>query len=293
MPCVGLKDISAVGHAGLKKRKIMKKQYLIMIALVFGIGLFFAGQVQAQDLWDTNVNHIFNTNTGNVGIGTENPVQLLDVNGRIAMGVGGRLFARRSTGELQEMFTLDGANDIFINRQSVTHGFVTGVGIMIGPGKTFTIRDEGNNQLMRMNENTGNFGIGYNPHSTIKLAVNGPVAIGLNSALPDGVKLAVDGDFLLDGKMVSREIEVRLDVWPDFVFADDYNLMTLDQVENYILQNSRLPEVPSEAEVVANGVNLGEMSAILLQKIEELTLHVIELNKQNQELQKRISNLEK
>jgi|GEM_PF-5878146 len=95
-----------------------------------------------------------------------------------------------------------------------------------------------------------------------------------------------EGDLFVDGKITATELEVKLDVWPDFVFADDYELMSLYEVENYIQQNRHLPNVPSEAEVLQNGVNVGEMTSILLQKVEELTLHIIELNKRIEELEK-------
>jgi hypothetical protein len=95
-----------------------------------------------------------------------------------------------------------------------------------------------------------------------------------------------DGGLKLDGKFTSTEIEVKLDVWSDFVFYDDYYLRPLTEVEQFIQTNRHLPDVPSEAEVLANGVNVGEMSATLLQKIEELTLYIIDLNKRIAELEK-------
>ncbi|MCV9387482.1 hypothetical protein [Reichenbachiella ulvae] len=78
--------------------------------------------------------------------------------------------------------------------------------------------------------------------------------------------------------------------WSDFVFFDNYNLRSLDETEQFIQENQHLPDIPSEAEVTANGINLGEMDAKLLQKIEELTLHMIEMNKQNIEQQKLIES---
>lgn len=72
--------------------------------------------------------------------------------------------------------------------------------------------------------------------------------------------------------------------WSDFVFDRDYDLMTLKEVESYIKENGHLPDVPSAEEVKANGVEVGEMNAILLQKIEELTLYIIELEKKIEEL---------
>lgn len=82
-----------------------------------------------------------------------------------------------------------------------------------------------------------------------------------------------------DGLLTAREIQVTLSGWADYVFQEDYELMTLQEVEDYIQLNGHLPDVPSEKEVLESGVNVGEMDAILLRKIEELTLHVIEQDK--------------
>lgn len=80
-------------------------------------------------------------------------------------------------------------------------------------------------------------------------------------------------------------------LWSDFVFENDYDLPTLEEVEEHIAENGHLPEIPSEAEVTENGINLGEMDAKLLQKIEELTLYLIEQNKEIKELKKEISDM--
>lgn len=110
----------------------------------------------------------------------------------------------------------------------------------------------------------------------------GKVGIGV----PDMTKL---GSALLgvNGKIVATEVEVKLYAsWPDFVFKSDYNLMPLSEVESFINVNGHLPNVPNEAQVKENGINLGQMDGILLQKIEELTLHIIDLNKRIAELEK-------
>ena len=72
--------------------------------------------------------------------------------------------------------------------------------------------------------------------------------------------------------------------WYDHVFEPNYNLRPLSDLEQYINQNYRLPEIPSAKEVETNGVNLGEMNAILIQKVEELTLYILDLQKQIDEL---------
>lgn len=79
-----------------------------------------------------------------------------------------------------------------------------------------------------------------------------------------------------------RTERVKVDLqtaWADYVFEADYKLKSLSEVEVYIKQNGHLPDVPSAEEVAANGIELGEMNKILLQKIEELTLYIIELEK--------------
>jgi hypothetical protein len=78
---------------------------------------------------------------------------------------------------------------------------------------------------------------------------------------------------------------------PDYVFEKNYNLRPLAEVENYINQNKHLPEVPAAKEMEANGVNLGEMNMLLLKKVEELTLYVIELKKENEKQQLEIQKL--
>ena len=72
--------------------------------------------------------------------------------------------------------------------------------------------------------------------------------------------------------------------WPDFVFAKDYNLRPLSELEQFIKENHHLPEIPTEAEVQENGIDLGSMQSKLLLKIEELTLYILDLQKQIDEL---------
>ncbi len=96
-----------------------------------------------------------------------------------------------------------------------------------------------------------------------------------------GYKLAVKG------KMIAEEVVVKLFAnWPDYVFAKNFTLRSLSEVENYIKENNHLPDVPSEKEVQENGINLGNMDAVLLHKVEELTLYMIELNKKVEVLER-------
>jgi hypothetical protein len=85
----------------------------------------------------------------------------------------------------------------------------------------------------------------------------------------------------------TKEVNVTTTGWPDYVFAADYNLMPLDSLNEFIKTNSHLPGVPSESEVNLNEANLGEMNVILLKKIEELTLYVIELKRELNEVKSK------
>ncbi|SMD44916.1 hypothetical protein SAMN00777080_3553 [Aquiflexum balticum DSM 16537] len=125
------------------------------------------------------------------------------------------------------------------------------------------------------------FHTGYSQEQ-IRVKTNGNVGIGTSNP---GHKLEVNGG------IKTREVNVTTTGWPDFVFAPEYDLMPLDSLNDYIQSNRHLPEVPSEKEVLENGVNVGEMNVLLLKKIEELTLYLIEQKKETEELRKEIKQL--
>jgi hypothetical protein len=97
----------------------------------------------------------------------------------------------------------------------------------------------------------------------------------------------------VNGTVHAREVKIDNNNWPDFVFKSNYKLRQLVEVENFIKVNGHLPEMPKAEDVHSNGVNVSDMQAKLLQKVEEMTLYIIEQNKQIKELQNRISELEK
>jgi hypothetical protein len=106
--------------------------------------------------------------------------------------------------------------------------------------------------------------------SNIYSSVTGNVGIGETNP---------SSKLVVNGVVKCKEVKVTLTGWSDFVFDDHYNLPSLYAVESYIQKNKHLPGVPSESKVISEGINLGKMDSILLQKIEELTLHLIEMNK--------------
>jgi hypothetical protein len=95
----------------------------------------------------------------------------------------------------------------------------------------------------------------------------------------------------VEGSIGARRIKVLQAGWADFVFQPDYHLPPLQEVENYINTNKHLSGIPTTEEVKKDGIDLGEMNKILLEKVEELTLYLIEQNKRNIELEKRTTEL--
>jgi len=109
----------------------------------------------------------------------------------------------------------------------------------------------------------------------------GNVAIGTQN-VPSGYTLAIDGS------LIAEEVRVEISTsWPDYVFEKDYDLPTLVELQGYIDENGHLPNIPSAKEVETQGIELGEMNRLLLEKIEELTLHVLELNKEIEKLKSK------
>ncbi len=147
----------------------------------------------------------------------------------------------------------------------------------------------GNSNLYIQNEAGGNV-----------IVPNGHVGIGT---------LHPDAELSVKGSIHTNEVKVDLNgaVAPDYVFDDNYDLRTLEETEKYIHANSHLPEIPSASEMEENGLNLKEMNLMLLKKVEELTLYMIEMNKdmkshndeiqqlkkENQDLKSKVSALSK
>ncbi|GEM_PF-1451824 len=125
------------------------------------------------------------------------------------------------------------------------------------------------------------------PYMIKRLSIlgNGNVGIGVEEPLE---KLVVDGT------ICAKEVRVSLSgapCWPDKVFDADYKLPDISEIATYIKENKHLPGIPTSSEIEQNGLELGDMQAKLLQKIEELTLYVIELKKENEELNKKLNEL--
>ncbi len=141
------------------------------------------------------------------------------------------------------------------------------------------------NTGLKIGHNSNSRNIEFQTGSATCMTITPGGNIGIGTTNPQS-KLAVNG------KITAKEIECTLNGWADFVFEENYKLRSLEEVEAHIKDNGHLPDIPSAKAVLNNGVNLGEMQSKLLQKIEELTLYVINLKKENDILKGRISSLE-
>ncbi|MEO1255325.1 MAG: hypothetical protein AAFY41_10625, partial [Bacteroidota bacterium] len=124
---------------------------------------------------------------------------------------------------------------------------------------------------------------GFDTISELDFFIQHSGNVGIGTTTPSN-KLEVNGTIR------SKEIKVEAAPWTDYVFEEDYELRSLEETEAYIQANKHLPEIPSAKEMEANGVALGEMNRLLLKKVEELTLHTIQQQKEIERL--RNDNLE-
>jgi len=217
-------------------------------------------------------------NGGNVGIGTETPQTALDVNGTI-QSKGLSLIQRETIEGSRKTYIEYPGHSLIIGTPIDTYGHNT---VEIKPGGSvkgamFSALDlyqtnSPDNQIKRVRIisqgksffNGGNVGIGTeNPDALLTVA----------------------------GLVKAREVKIEVTAGADHVFNSDYDLKPLSEVETFVKENRHLPEIPSEKQMLEDGLSVNEFQIKLLQKIEELTLYVIEQDKKNQTLESEVQSL--
>ncbi len=123
---------------------------------------------------------------------------------------------------------------------------------------------------------------------------NGQVIVDGKILCHDEIEVSkLTSENLNAGQINAKDINVELNNAADYVFEDNYNLKSLKEVESYVKENKHLPGVPSAAEISENGMSISQMSNLLLEKVEELTLHMIQLQKENEALKAKVESMEK
>jgi hypothetical protein len=260
--------------------------------------IFFLGQsLQAQ--WLPNGTSIYYQG-GFVGIGNTAPRSKLDiwagsisvtgtdVNGTLVAGSGGGN-AYLGCNALTNGVSISPSGHVGIGTLNPSSsynldvvGFAKADGIDINNGNVdggrLIFRSQGYPEWRVRNINGLGFFPGEGQPTSLWLDNSGSIGVGVQDT--HGYKFAVNGSAVFT-KVVVKATSSN---FPDYVFHNNYRLRPLSEVEEYIRQNHHLPEVPSAEEVGKNGLDVGDNQAALLKKVEELTLYVIELNKQIQEL---------
>lgn len=207
--------------------------------------------------------------TGNVGIGTTSPRVLLDVgntDGNTITSVLGRVSGGDTVGSGTFLgvhtFATSPNNSLSFALEHYQSGNLNNaINFYRGGGMTggfMTFATNNGTERMRIDQN-GNVGIGTTSPASL-LAVNGFIT--------------------------AKKLTVLQTGWPDYVFDSSYRLMPLPMVEQYIKREKHLPEIPDAATVEKNGAEVGEMQKLLLKKVEEMTLYLVEMKKDNEAIKK-------
>lgn len=242
-----------------KNCRFMKKLSIFLLVVIL------TNSLSAQ--WTTSGTNIYNSNAGNVGIGTTTPAAKLQVVGSFflnrpsLMQDGGNTIGITSA----SYFAIAPSDLSSTNNSYISLSFPTAT--------TFRIGTDYDGHLGTGTYRDIEFGrSGFAPYLVIKDGGN----VGIGTTAPGSNKLAVEGT------IGARAVKVTLtSPWPDYVFTEKYSQISLANLEAFIAINKHLPNIPTANEVNRDGVDLGQMTTKLLEKIEELTMYVVELKKEN------------
>jgi hypothetical protein len=223
------------------------------------------GNTGGEPVVRMHINH-----DGNVGLGNTNPFDHLNITGTVGTVI--NRIAIQNTGIPNSLFYVGNtSSDYTVTNQRSANILESYTDLHVGAANTGNIYFE-----------TGRTGTVAPISMTI--LNNGDVAIGTSAT--GGNKLAVEGT------IVARRVKVTQNAgWADYVFNETYQLPVLTDLAAYIAKHKHLPGIPDAAEVAREGQDLGEMNRKLLEKVEELTLYIIQQDKRNNEQQAQIDML--
>lgn len=285
--------------------------------------LYENGQLLDINIWEQNGNLIY-YNAGKVGIGTDTPTASLHIKDTEDM---------EPTEQYRAHFRIESLNGLGGGSTEVGRWRESGPIILQKAGSASYTNGGGPRLLIQQKSNSNSIGLSISTYTTTQGNVDNADIVAESSELyvraqedlilrsrtgdlylqtADGAKSVQINEFgqvgigttthidqsetklTVAGRIHAKEVKVTANAGgADFVFDDDYNLPDIDEVDRFIKANKHLPAIPSAKEMINNGIDLGEMQIKLLQKIEELTLYVIELKKENEEMKGEIENLKK
>ncbi len=257
---------------------------------------------------------------GNIGIGLTDPAYLLDLNNRMRIRHNGgnsagiwynkadnsdeACFMGNYNDSIFGLYTNYGGGwQFFFNHKSKNLGIdnsnpKVGISFPASFGKKISLYPGGSgdvgmgvygNEFRLHSDYSGaDITFGYDQYATgfverMRVKGNGSVCIGTTSPAA-GYLLSVGG------KIISEEVRVQLEAsWPDYVFAHDYKLPQLSHVKEFIAQNKHLPDIPPASVIEKNGLDVGDMQKRMMEKIEQLTLYVIDLQEQITDLKAKLN----
>lgn len=204
-----------------------------------------------------NVKH-----NGRIGMGTTSPAGFLDI-------------ARNTPESSAPFLHMQNSNvgNVFIRWSS---------GNILSSYRQYSVGiDQSDNRTLKFSTSTSALG-DLEDNTIMTLHPEKKVSINTDE-VPSGYQFAVKG------KIINEGVNIRLQQdWPDYVFSEDYKMMDLSSLEKYIADNGHLPNVPSAIEIAMNGLSVEDSSVFMMEKIEELTLYIIELEKKINKLQDQV-----
>jgi Repeat of unknown function (DUF5907) len=225
--------------------------------------------------------------TGNYNVATGRGALQFSTTGSNNVASGLQSMYSSSTGDNNVAYGAYSLHSNSTGSSNTAIGYGTGEGITTGSNNTII---GANVQGLPANLSNNIIIADGSGNRRINVDASGNVGIGTTNTADVNYKLFVETGIR------TRKVKVDVAAWPDYVFAPTYKLPSLNELEKFLLNNQHLPEVPSATEVEKNGIDLGNNQAILLKKVEELTLYMIDLNKkvealakENEELKKKVT----